>query len=93
LNSNHEEELRNLGIDTSDFKELSLDELMAGSDVISLALLNAFFEPEVVNKLDEEGKARGVAFEIAYRYIVGMRIMAERFFDLREKQTALNKLL
>ncbi len=93
FNLNHEEELKDLGIDPGEFENLTLDELLAGSDAITLALLNAFFEPEVVNQLDEEGKARVVAFEIAYRYIVGMRVMAERFFDLREKQSALNKLL
>lgn len=80
-------------VDPGDFEDLSLEELLSGSDHITLALLNAFFEPDVVDKLDQEGKARGVAFEIAYRYIVGMKIMADKFFDLRSKQNALNKLL
>lgn len=93
MSSDFEKELKTLDIDIEEFESLSLDELTKGSDVITLALLNAFFEPEVVDKLDQEGTARAVGFEIAYRYIVGMKVMAERFFDLREKQSALNKLL
>ena len=88
-----DELIEQLGVDRNEFEKLEIEELMAGSDVVTLALLNAFFEPDVINELDEEGKARAVGFEIAYRYITGMRIMAEKYQSLQETKTALNKLL
>jgi len=91
--SSFDELIEQLGVDRSEFENLEIEELMAGSDVITLALLNAFFEPDVINKLDKEGKARAVGFEIAYRYITGMRIMAEKYESLQETKNALNKLL
>ena len=77
----------------ADLREMDLEQLMASTDRFTLTILNSIYTPAQVDKLDEDGEARSVAFETCHRYMLAMKIMAERFTELQSVKLALNELL
>lgn len=76
-----------------DLQEIDFEELMASTDRFSLVILNSIYTPAQIQKMDDDGVARAVAFETCYRYMEAMRALAERFTELESVKSALNNLL
>lgn len=76
-----------------DLQEIDFEELMASTDRFTLTILNSIYTPAQIQRLDDEGMARTVAFETCYRYMEAMRVLAERFTELQSVKSALNGLL
>lgn len=76
-----------------DLQEIDFEELMASTDRFTLVILNSIYTPAQIQKMDDEGMARTVAFETCMRYMEAMRALAERFTELESVKSALNSLL
>lgn len=77
----------------ADLQAMDLEQLMASTDRFTLAILNSMYTPEQIRKFDEAGEARGIAFETCHKYMLAMRVMAERFTELQSIKLALNNLI
>lgn len=77
----------------ADLQDMELEQLIAGTDRFTLAILNSLYTPEQIKKMNDAGKARGVAFEACHRYMLAMRVMAERFTELQSIKASLDSLL
>ena len=77
----------------ADLQEMELEELMASTDRFTLVILNSIYTPEQIAKFDEQGVARGLAFETCHRYMMAMKVMAERYTELQTVRLALDNLL
>jgi len=77
----------------ADLRAMDFEDLMASTDKFTLTVLNSLYTPDQIKKMDAAGEARGIAFEICHKYMVAMRVMAERFTELHSIKSALNNLL
>lgn len=77
----------------ADLQAMDLEQLMASTDRFTLTILNSIYTPEQIKKFDEAGEARGIAFETCHRYMMAMKVMAERFTELQSIKASLNSLL
>ena len=77
----------------ADLQAMDLEQLMASTDRFTLTILNSIYTPEQIKKFDEAGEARGIAFETCHRYMMAMKVMAERYTELQAVRLALNNLL
>ena len=77
----------------ADLQTMDLEQLMASTDRFTLTILNSIYTPEQIKKFDEAGEARGIAFETCHRYMMAMKVMAERYTELQAVRLALNNLL
>ncbi len=76
-----------------DLEDLDFEELLASTDRFTLAILNMIYTPRQIEKLDEQGLARGIAFETCHRYMEAMHALAQRFVELESVKSSLNGLL
>jgi hypothetical protein len=76
-----------------DLDDLDLDELINRTDSFTLMILRNLYDEETILKLDEDGKARFVAFRVAHRYLEAMKALAERYAQLESDRAALSKLV
>lgn len=76
-----------------DLQEMELEQLLESTDRFTLMVLSSIYTPAQIKKFDEQGLARGIAFETCHRYMMAMKAMAERFTELQSIKSSLNSLL
>lgn len=77
----------------ADLQNMDLEDLMQSTDRFTILILRSLYTPEQIRKFDEAGEARGIAFMTCHRYMMAMRVMAERFTELQSIKSALNGLI
>lgn len=76
-----------------DLQEMELEDLLESTDRFTLMILSSIYTPEQIKKFDDAGEARAIAFETCHRYMMAMKVMAERFAELQSIKSALNGLV
>lgn len=77
----------------ADLRAMEFEHLVASTDKFTLTVLNSLYTPDQIKKMDDAGEARKIAFETCHKYMLAMRIMAERFTMLETVKASLDNLI